>query len=152
MVQAFPEFWDTGSGDTSEGKTTTILLADHEQGDKALLQVQKELLDQEEAVILCFGPSDDDGWRDELPGAGALACFSSSTTLADQISLLRAAARHRLLLTDLDHIRQESNRICQTLLESFGDANELLVRARREATHMRDDLERVREGILRTFT
>jgi len=151
MVRAFPELWVTSSGDPPEEETATIFLVDHEQNSEALSQVQKQAQDGKEAVTLCFGPSGDEGWREELLHAGALACFSSATTLADQIGLLRLAVRHRLVLTDLDHIRQESNRICQSLLESFGGANESLVRVRGEAEQMREDLERVRERILRAF-
>lgn len=54
-------------------------------------------------------------------------------------------------MTDLENIRPESNRICQTLLESYGSANESLVLTRSEAEQIRDDLENVRERILRAF-
>ncbi|MDA1314421.1 MAG: hypothetical protein O2968_13865 [Acidobacteria bacterium] len=80
-----------------------------------------------------------------------MACFSRDTPLVDQICLLRVAVRHISLLADLDHIREESNRICQALLECFGGANESLVHARGDAEQIRSDLEKVRERILRAF-
>ena len=151
MVQAFPALWDRRSGDDPKKKRSTILLIDHEQDSTALPRVRAGVEEEEEAVILCYGPAGDEAWRDKLLAEGALACFSSATPLADQICLLRVAARHRALLSDLDHIRDESNRICQTLLESFGGANESLVKARGEAEQIREDLENVRERILRAF-
>jgi hypothetical protein len=151
LLRALPELFEPGSVDDSGQKTNTILLLDHEQDAGAVSQIREQLAEDEEAVMLCFGDATDEGWREDALSAGALACFSRDTPLADQICLLRVAARHISLLADLDHIREESNRICQTLLECFGGANESLVHARGEAEQIRDDLEKVRERILRAF-
>lgn len=151
MIQALPELFQTGSPDNSGQKSKTILLIDHEQDAGAVSRIEQQLAEDEESVILSFGDAADEGWREEALSAGALACFSRDTPLADQICLLRVAVRHSTLLADIDHIREESNRICQSLLECFGGANESLVTARGEAEQIRDDLEKVRERILRAF-
>ncbi|HUG80358.1 MAG TPA: hypothetical protein VML01_01760 [Bryobacterales bacterium] len=151
MLQALPEFFEAGAAADSARTVNTILLVDHEQDAGAVSRIQQQLAEDEAAVILCSGPAAEEGWREAALSAGALACFSRDTPLADQICLLRVAVRHISLLRDLDHIREESNRICQTLLECFGGANESLLHARGEAEQIRDDLEKVRERILRAF-
>jgi hypothetical protein len=150
ILRALPELFETASGSPGQ-KANRILLVDHEQDAGAVSRITKQVPDEQEAVILCFGDATDNGWREEALSAGALACFSRDTPLDDQICLLRVAVRHNTLLADVDHIREESNRICQTLLECFGGANESLVNARGEAEQIRDDLEKVRERILRAF-
>ncbi len=151
MIQALPELFEGASPDSSGQKAKTILLIDHEQDAAAVSRIEQQLAEDEEAVILCFGDTADEAWREEALAAGALACFSRDTPLADQVCLLRVAVRHTALLADIDHIREESNRICQSLLECFGGANESLVNARGEAAQIRDDLGKVRERILRAF-
>jgi len=151
LLRELPELLETDSADVSSTTTRTVLVVDREQGSEAISRIRQQSTNHKNAVLLCFGRADDDAWREEALTAGALACFSRHTPLADQVCLLRIAARHATLLADLDHIRDESNRICQTLLECYGDANESLVHARSEAEHVRDDLDKVRERILRAF-
>lgn len=151
VLKAMPEQWSSPPADAVESELSGIVLTDIEQDAGSVPVVAKNDDGIPQAVILCYGPAQDDGWRADAHARGAFACLCESTPLADQIELLGVAIRYQSLMTDLENIRQESNRICQTLLESFGNANESLVVARNEAEQIRDDLENVRERILRAF-
>lgn len=151
LLKELPGQWAEPPADTPESDLSGLVLTDIEEDTGRVPVVAKNDDGIPQAVILCYGPAENDGWRAQAHAKGAFACLSESTPLEDQVELLGAAIRYQSLMTDLEKIRQESNRICQTLLESFGNANESLVVARNEAEQIRDDLENVRERILRAF-
>ena len=151
LLKAMPEQWISPPADAAESEFSGIVFTDVEQDAGYVPVVVKNDDGIPQAVILCFGPARDDGWRKNAHAKGAFTCLSESTPLVEQIELLGVAIRYQSLMTDLEKIRLESNRICQTLLESFGSANESLVLARGEAEQIRDKLENVRERILRAF-
>jgi hypothetical protein len=151
LLKAMPDQWSSPPPDAAENDLSGIVLTDVEQDTGYVPVVAKNDDGIPQAVILCYGPAQDNGWRAEAHAKGAFTCLSESTPLVEQVELLGVAIRYQTLMTDLEKIRQESNRICQTLLESFGNANESLVVARNEAEQIRDDLENVHERILRAF-
>jgi len=101
LLKAMPDQWSSPPPDAAENDLSGIVLTDVEQDTGYVPVVAKNDDGIPQAVILCYGPAQDNGWRAEAHAKGAFTCLSDCTPLGEQVEWLGVAIRYQTLMTDL---------------------------------------------------
>ncbi len=99
--------------------------------------------------VVVFGPAALGQWRRAALQAGAFACLSLEAPVEEKTALLLAAGRYRSAQLELELLRRESDVLFTNLLEACGEGAVELKAAVEERRRYQDELERIKNRIIR---